>query len=78
MIELRNESDNKFKKIIGEVRRYHFPDGTEYIIVQPRYLNVSKSGGHRIVDSSGVGHYVRPGWLAISWTVLDNEPHFTI
>ena len=78
MVELRNESKHVFKSIIGEVRRYHFPGGEEYVIVRPRYLNVSKSGGHRVVDFQGVGHYVRPGWLAISWTVVDDEPHFTI
>ena len=78
MIAIRNESDHIFQTIIGEVRTYHFPGDEEYVITQPRHLNVSKSGGHRIVDSSGVGHYVPAGWLAISWTVADTEPHFSI
>jgi len=78
MSEIRNESVYEFKKIIGEVRCYHFPGDEKYIIFQPRYLNVSKSGDHRIVDSADNGHYVRSGWLAISWTVAPDEPHFTI
>ena len=78
MVELRNESEHVFKPIIGRVRYYHFPHSEVYTIHRPRFLHVSDSGGHRIVDDQGTGHYVRPGWLAISWTVEGAEPHFTI
>ena len=78
MVELRNKSGHKFRTIIGAVRTYHFPGGEEYVIDQPRFLHVSDSGGHRILDSEGVGHYVPAGWLAVSWTVAADEPHFTI
>ena len=78
MIKLKNESKHEFAQIVGRVRHYYFPDGEIYTIVGPRYLSVSKSGGHRVVDDAGVGHYVRPGWLAVSWTVAEDEAHFTI
>ena len=77
-MKLKNKSPHEFKQIIGRVRHYQFPGGDVVTIVGPRYLHVSKSGGHRIVDDEGVGHYVPPGWIHLWWTVAEDEPHFTI
>jgi hypothetical protein len=58
-------------------RTYHYADGGRYIVKNPHQLNiqVSSQGGHshRLTskDENGVvcyGHYISPGWVAISWT----------
>lgn len=77
-VELRNESPHEFKRIIGRRRHYQFPCGNVVTIERARWLHVSESGGHRIVDDNGVGHYVPAGWIHLWWEVARNEPHFTI
>ena len=77
-IEIRNASPHEFTKIIGRARFYEFPGGDVVMSTGPRWLHVSKSGGHRIVDDAGVGHYIPPGWIHLWWTVAHWEPHFTI
>ena len=77
-IELRNESPHEFKKIVGRTRHYEFPGGETVKIKGPRWLHISGSGGHRIVDDDGVGHYIPTGWIHLWWTVAHFEPHFTI
>jgi len=55
-----------------EIRRtYTFPGGDTVVIDHPIRLNVSESGGHRIVDAANHGHYVPPTWIHIEWTVKD-------
>ena len=56
----------------------HLPDGrikpeTWVTINTPAYLNVSPSGGHRILDRAGVSHYIPCGWKHLYWLA---EPHF--
>lgn len=79
--DIKNESGLEFTDISSEkFRKYIFmsTDGTlvsnEY--PEPIGLNVSKSGGHRLILSSGVCAYIKPEWIAIHWKAKDGEPHF--
>jgi hypothetical protein len=74
---LRNESGLKFVDISSEeVREYRYGDGTVLTIEDPRFLHVSKSGGHRILDGQEQSWYIAPGWKAIRWKVPPGAPHF--
>jgi hypothetical protein len=79
MIELRNESKNNFVDISSEEYRvYTFAyEGnlSEVKISEPLYLAVSNSG-HRILDNSGISHYIPKGWFHLSWKAKEGEPHF--
>lgn len=75
--ELRNQSENEFKDISTEIyRKYRFPSGVVVKIDEPQYLSVSASGGHRVVDSKQLCHYVPAGWVEITWEVPEDKPHF--
>lgn len=72
-----NESGLSFTDISTEaVRRYHFKGDEVVEIRGPLLLNVSRSGGHRIFDNTGVSHYVPKGWIHLSWVAEDGKPHF--
>ena len=45
-------------------------------IEQPQWLNVSASGGHRLIDGSGISHYIPSGWVHLFWEVEDNAFYF--
>jgi hypothetical protein len=67
-------SELKFKDISTEdFREYEFPDMT-IRIENPKQLNVSKSGGHRVIDGNGESHYVPSGWRRLHWKA---EPPFS-
>lgn len=73
----RNESDNDFSDISSEaVRTYNFGQKGFVKITNPLYLSVSPSGGHRIFSQDGQSHYVPSGWIHLSWTAREGEPHF--
>jgi hypothetical protein len=75
---LINESGLTFKDISSEtVRVYGFPNGETLKIENPKFLNVSKSGGHRIATGNNRCYYVKPteSWY-IMWTVKEGEAHF--
>ena len=75
-IGLRNDTNLKFIDISGEkARTYHYRT-TEQTIDSPAFLNVSDSGGHRILDEAGVSHYIPKGWIRLSWIAKDGSPHF--
>jgi hypothetical protein len=57
-------------------REYVFPDGQIVRIENPTGLNVSKSGGHRLTDAQGMGHYVPAGWRHLRWLPKPGEPIF--
>lgn len=60
-------SELKFKDISTEdFRVYEYADMT-ITINEPKELNVSKSGGHRVLDGAGVSHYMAPGWRHLYW-----------
>lgn len=77
MIEFRNESNWSFTNISSEKwREYVFDTGKSIFIEKPRFLHVSKSGGHRIFSEDGLSRYIAPGWLMIVWEAKDDAPHF--
>ena len=73
-----NESGLKFDDISSEKEReYTFPSGQKLFIGKPLYLNVSKSGGHRLFTEDGWCYYVQPkeGW-SVKWQVREGQPDF--
>lgn len=75
-----NETDLVFTDISSEESRtYVFPSvgGTiEINITDPIWLNVSASGGHRILDADGISYYVKPGWILLEWRAKSGKPNF--
>lgn len=72
----RNKSGLKFKNIESEAYRTYVFKDVEVRIDYPIALNVSRSGGHRVVDANGVSHYVPSGWFHLKWEVFEDQPHF--
>jgi hypothetical protein len=73
-----NESNLVFDDISSEAEReYGFPNGQRLSIGKPLYLNVSKSGGHRLYTEDNWCYYIQPkeGWW-IKWRVREGKPHF--
>jgi hypothetical protein len=68
----------EFNDISDEVRRqYDFHGGESVVLESPLKLNVSESGGHRILTADGVSHYIPAGWIHLSWTVKEGAEHFS-
>jgi len=64
----RYGSKLKFSSLADEVSRtYTFPGGDTVTIEKPKALNVSASGGHRVLDGAGVSHYIPPKWIHLTW-----------
>lgn len=80
MEDFRNGSDNEFLSLESEEWRTYvwvkegFP--IEVTINDPVCLHVSAAGGHRILDGSGVSHYVPKGWVEVKWEVREGMNHF--
>ncbi len=53
-------------------------DGESFSITvnDPQYLNVSRSGGHRVLSVTGLSHYIPKGWHHLTWKAKSGEPHF--
>lgn len=67
----------EWKKIDHETYRvYVFPDNNIVKIVEPVVLNVSKSGGHRVVDSNSMSHYIPSGWIHLYWETDDESAYW--
>jgi hypothetical protein len=76
MTDFVNSSGLEFASLESEqFRDYEFSDH-KVRITNPLWLNVSKSGGHRIFDAQGVSHYIPTGWNHLSWVVKPGSPHF--
>lgn len=76
MKTITNNPDLVFQDISDEqYREYEFKDKTIRITL-PLQLNVSKSGGHRVLDFGGVSHYIPTGWLHLSWLVKEGRSEF--
>lgn len=76
-MEFNNKSELEFNSISSEKYRvYEWGNGVSIKITQPLFLNVSKSGGHRIFDNSGKSHYIPSGWIHLYWESYVNTPHF--
>lgn len=68
----------EFKDISTELYRiYEYPDGKQIKIKLPVQLNVSKSGGHRVLDSAGMSHYIPVGWRHLYWKVKPGMKPFS-
>jgi len=70
--QLVEEKDPKFIDISSEdFREYTFlADNGMRIrerVERPVKLHVSKSGGHRVFDKEGIGHYIPKGWIHLRW-----------
>lgn len=53
-----------------EWREYRYSSGETYRIEKPVRLwlkSDEKGDSHRVIDTSGVTHYPRRGWVAIAW-----------
>jgi hypothetical protein len=75
--DLINESGLEFTDIsTEEFRMYEYNNAVKLTIEQPLALNVSESGGHRVLDAEGMSHYVPKGWIHLKWKAKDNKPHF--
>ena len=66
----------EFKPIDAELwREYDFLTDIGKVVThkinEPLVLNVSTSGGHRIIDARGMAHYIPPKWIALRWV---NKP----
>lgn len=73
---MKNETNLEFSDISSEkYRSYTFPEG-EVVINNPVHLNVSESGGHRILDNSNISHYIPPGWIHLQWEAKEGCPNF--
>jgi len=57
-------------------RQYFFTLAGIIHIDNPLGLNVSDSGGHRVIDSEGRCYYIKPEWDQICWMARDGKPHF--
>lgn len=76
---MKNESGLDFKDVSTEkYRTYVWSDGFKVTITEPTHLNVSNSGGHRLLDRSGISHYVPSGWKHLYWEVFDGQPNFKL
>lgn len=66
--------DLDWKNINHEIYRiYVWPDGARVKITRPVKLNVSKSGGHRVLDAENVSHYIPSGWIHLFWETDDEN-----
>ena len=76
--DIYNQSDLTLNDISSEDwREYDF--GSQAVrIVKPLALNVSKAGGHRVIDAEGVSHYVPKGWIHLSWKSKEGQPHLVL
>jgi len=72
------DANLEFKDITTELYRiYEYPDGKQIKIKLPVQLNVSKSGGHRVLDSAGMSHYIPTGWRHLYWKVKPGMKPFS-
>jgi hypothetical protein len=68
-IQFNDVSDEQY-------RTYFYASGHEATYDEPLRLNVSASGGHRLLTADGMCHYVKPNWESISWMPKPGRPHF--
>ena len=67
----------EFKDVSDELYRiYEWPDGKIVKVKDPVSLNVSKSGGHRVLDKAGMSHYIPSGWVHLYWKVKPGKEPF--
>ena len=75
----RSLASMNFHDISSEkYRTYVFENGSKVTIKDPLFLNVSKSGGHRVYDARGISHYIPYKWVHLYWESRQGEEHFTL
>ncbi len=75
--DLHNASSLEFSSLESEEwREYAFADFRVIRIERPVALNVSRGGGHRLLDHTGISHYVPKGWVHLRWRAKPDAPHF--
>jgi hypothetical protein len=72
----KNASGLPFSDISTELYREYDFGNYKVRINEPIFLNVSKSGGHRIFDGSGKSHYIPTGWIHLYWEVSEGKENF--
>ena len=66
-LELNNKGSYSFLDVSGETyREYIWESGAITKIDKPQWLAVSESG-HRLLDGSGVCHFIPFGWIHLYW-----------
>ena len=77
-IILNNKGSYTFFEVdTEEYRVYSWLDSSYLRIDNPLYVSVNpKNGGHRVLDSAGVSHYIPATWKHLSWKAKDGAPHF--
>ena len=60
-----------------DYRIYVFPGGSEVEILEPKALHVAKSGGHRVLDESGLAHYIPKGRIHLYCRVKEGKAPFS-
>lgn len=86
MIKITEEKKEKGKRVFDPTKwkdisheKYrvyvfsHNMDQLNYVkIDKPTFLHVSESGGHRILDSEDVSHYIPYKWIHLFWETDDD------
>lgn len=67
----------KFHDISNEVKRVYQFAAADVIIDNPVKINVSASGGHRVLDQAGISHYIPTGWYHLYWEVKPGTEVFS-
>lgn len=76
MAKFKNGSNLEFTDISNNETRVYVFENKNIEISKPLYLNVSKSGGHRIFDAQGISHYIPSGWVHLYWKAKKGKPNF--
>ena len=72
----KEKTEMYFTNIENEKYRvYEFSSGIVRID-NPKMLNVSSSGGHRILDCNGISHYIPNRWNHIYWEAKEGCDKF--
>lgn len=74
-IDLHEETEYEFVDISSEQYREYDFNGVSVRIDRPAYLAVSENG-HRVLDESGVSHYIGFDGFYFKWESKDGKPHF--
>lgn len=76
---MNNTSGIEFKDIASEeFRCYEFLNGSTITIKEPLSLNVSSSGGHRVLSKDGISHYIPSGWIHLYWKAKQGQANFCL
>jgi len=64
------------KDISSEIYRiYTYANGERFRIDRPSELYLLDGGAsHRVIDTEGVCHYPRRGWVGLSWKQKNGKP----